>query len=251
MNGMTYIGVRTSDVKPHKDLGINYFSSSSDSNFINEQLQNPDRFEYIVIKIFDNREDALELEIELHKKYDVGKNELFYNKSKQTSTKFYYDISGDFNIGRKISNALKGRPAHNLGMKQSDETKLKRSKSLNGRTSPMKNRTHSEETKRKMSESHKGKVLSEETKRKMSEAQKQIERKQHSEETKRKMSESHMGLKGTMLGKQHSEETKRKMSEAHKGKTIKQKIIKCPHCDTTGGSTNMKRYHFDNCKLKK
>ena len=188
-NGMSYIGVRSSDVKPHQDLGINYFSSSSDSNFINEQLQNRDRFEYVVIKVFDNREDALGLEIELHKKYEVGKNELFYNKSRQTSTKFNYDISGDSDIGRKISNALKGKPAHNLGMKQSDETKLKRSESLKGRTSPMKNRTH-------------------------------------------------------------TEETKRKMSGAHKGKTIKQKIIKCPHCDTEGGSSNMKRYHFNNCELK-
>ena len=26
--------------------------------------------------------------------------------------------------------------------------------------------------------------------------------------------------------------------------------VTCPHCNKTGGATNMKRYHFDNCKKK-
>lgn len=26
--------------------------------------------------------------------------------------------------------------------------------------------------------------------------------------------------------------------------------VTCPHCEKTGGATNMKRYHFDNCKKK-
>lgn len=29
------------------------------------------------------------------------------------------------------------------------------------------------------------------------------------------------------------------------------KKIECPHCGLTGGSTNMKRYHFNNCKRQK
>ena len=27
--------------------------------------------------------------------------------------------------------------------------------------------------------------------------------------------------------------------------------ITCPHCDKSGGSVNMRRYHFDNCKVAK
>ena len=27
-----------------------------------------------------------------------------------------------------------------------------------------------------------------------------------------------------------------------------QYILVCPHCDKSGGSANMKRYHMDNCK---
>ena len=29
-----------------------------------------------------------------------------------------------------------------------------------------------------------------------------------------------------------------------------QYILSCPYCDKSGGSSNMKRYHMDNCKLK-
>ena len=38
------------------------------------------------LKIFNNRIDALEHEIELHKMYDVGNNSMFYNLQTQTSS---------------------------------------------------------------------------------------------------------------------------------------------------------------------
>lgn len=41
----------------------------------------------------------------------------------------------------------------------------------------------------------------------------------------------------------HSTETKIKMS---KPKTK----VKCPYCNKVGGISQMKRYHFDNCKMK-
>lgn len=34
------------------------------------------------------------------------------------------------------------------------------------------------------------------------------------------------------------------------GKEWIQEIITCPHCGRQGGSSNMKRYHLDNCKFK-
>jgi hypothetical protein len=33
------------------------------------------------------------------------------------------------------------------------------------------------------------------------------------------------------------------------GKSWKQTPITCNHCGKTGGGTNMRRYHFDNCKV--
>lgn len=39
-----------------------------------------------------------------------------------------------------------------------------------------------------------------------------------------------------------------KLSAACKGK---RQVIECPHCGTQGGGGNMRRYHFDNCRVKK
>ena len=142
--------------------------------------------------------------------------------------------------------------------KHSEETKRKMSEYWKGNKNSLGHK-HSEETKRKLSETRKGKTASEETKRKISEANKG---KTPSEETKRKMSEAKKGNKNTLghkLSEEHkrkvseakksmSEETKRKMSEAKIGKPHPKLI--CPHCNKEGGSNNMKRYHFSNCKQK-
>jgi len=138
---------------------------------------------------------------------------------------------------------------------------------------------HSEETKAKMR-----KPKSEETKAKMSKAKKQISEehkdkisvrqtgKKHTEEHKAAQSVRQTGKKrGTYkksgkpqkprsnkgkpkseehkanMRKPKSEEHKAKMSEAKKGKPKPQ--VTCPHCGKTGGNSNMKRWHFDNCKL--
>jgi hypothetical protein len=71
------------------------------------------------------------------------------------------------------------------------------------------------------------------------------------EETKKKISQ-------TLTGRKASNETKEKQSKKRKeflknnpnyGKGP-QKLITCPHCNKTGGHSNMTRYHFDNCKHK-
>jgi len=45
-----------------------------------------------------------------------------------------------------------------------------------------------------------------------------------------------------------SPEVRKKLSLAHLGKA-KQKVC-CPHCEKIGGIGSMRRWHFDNCKLK-
>ena len=89
----------------------------------------------------------------------------------------------------------------------------------------------------------------------------------HTEETKRKMRLSKLGRKMPQCGNKgeanpmygvkgkdhptwgykHSAETRKRMSEAKKNKPK----IYCPHCDKVGSATNMKRWHFDNCKRKR
>jgi len=184
--GKFYIGVRQSKVDPIKDLGIRYFSSSYDKDFIHDQKLNPQDYEYTVLGMFSSRKEAVAEEIALHNLYNVGQNKRFYNQSKQSSTGF--DTSG---------------------IEHSDETKRKMSESKIGKP-------FNDEHKRKLSEAKKGKSrkpFSDEHKRKMSEAKEGKSRKPHSDETKRKMSES-------LKGKTCSDETKRKMSESKIGKKL-------------------------------
>jgi len=98
--------------------------------------------------------------------------------------------------------------------------------------------TNSEEHRRKISEGNKGKTLSEEHKKSISE---KLTGTTLSEERKKKISSA-------LKGKTHSLESIEKMRSSHLGKT--QKIVTCPHCGETGGASNMKIWHFDNCKFK-
>lgn len=122
-NNKHYYGVRSSKVEPTLDLGIKYFSSSKDKEFMNEQLQNKDNFKYKVIKSFDTREEAINLEIKLHNKFDVAKNSNFYNKSKQLISSF--DTSGTIPWNKGLKSDKKRIP-------RSEETKLKISNSKKG-----------------------------------------------------------------------------------------------------------------------
>lgn len=78
--GMGYIGSRGCECLPEED--IRYFGSFKDNSFSPTQK--------IILEIYETREQALEAEVILHDFYDVSNNPHFANKSKQTSTKFYY-----------------------------------------------------------------------------------------------------------------------------------------------------------------
>lgn len=120
---MHYYGYRSTNILPHLDLGIKYFSSSSDKDFIKDQKENPQYYKYKIIKVFDNKTDALNMEIKLHKKFSVDLNESFYNVARQRSTRFSVSTkesiakmvktrkeNGSFKeAGKKVSKQLKGK----------------------------------------------------------------------------------------------------------------------------------------------
>ncbi len=83
-----YIGMRSCKCQPEYDLGYKYFSSSTDKNFKNDQIKNPSHYKYVILKTFKNREDAIDLEIRLHKLMNVGKDLNSYNKFIQNNKKF-------------------------------------------------------------------------------------------------------------------------------------------------------------------
>lgn len=93
-----YYGYKSCGKRDPKDiLGKTYYSSSADKEFITEQKNHPERFRYKVVASFNTKEEALEREIRLHVIFDVGRNESFYNRAKQTSSNFSYRPLGDTN----------------------------------------------------------------------------------------------------------------------------------------------------------
>ena len=125
-----------------------------------------------VLRCFDTRGAAIDYEIKLHEHFDVDKNTRFANRAKQTTTKFFYSVSGEENPAkrpesrRKISEAMKGesnpakRPevreklveAHKNREPVSDETRAKMSEAHKGQapTYGMKGKSHSPETRARM-----------------------------------------------------------------------------------------------------
>ena len=124
-----YIGSRGCPCKPEEDTS--YMSSSKVES--KEYLQNCLK---IVLKTFLTRADALKHEIFLHEAFDVGNNPYFFNKVKQTTTKF--DRSGQpltlehrkrISMANKIScNTPESKEKYRnnrLGKRLSDTTKSK------------------------------------------------------------------------------------------------------------------------------
>ncbi len=128
-----YYGVRTCSGLPVDDIGIKYFSSSSDKEFKLDQVNNKYKYKYKykVIYIFKSRKEAVELEIKLHNKFNVGVNESFYNRGRQTSSGW-----------------------DNTGNKHSDKTKQKMRESRLGKTSPRKGVVLSDQTRAKLKLAH-------------------------------------------------------------------------------------------------
>lgn len=175
-----YYGVRTSKHDPKDDLGVKYFSSSSDKYFIKDQKINPQDYRYKVICVCKNRHNAVLLEIKLHNKFNVGINESFYNRAKQTSTG--WDRRGSTYIC-------------------TDETRVKIGNIHRGKIM-------SEESRKKMSDSGKLKIFTDEHKHNLSKGSKG---KPKSDDHRTNISRAQQNGNGNFRGGHHTEETKQKM----------------------------------------
>lgn len=83
-----YIGRRSCNRPPEQDLGVCYFSSSTDKAFINLQKTSPHLFEYQICRVFDNKHDMILSEIILHAIWQVKDDLLSINKANATNSKF-------------------------------------------------------------------------------------------------------------------------------------------------------------------
>jgi hypothetical protein len=72
------------------------------------------------------------------------------------------------------------------------------------------------------------------------------------EESLKKMAKSiSLATKGVTKSEQHKQNMRKPKTEEHKEKLRKPRAkIECPHCKSVGGISQMKRWHFSNCKNK-
>ena len=156
-----------------------------------------------------------------------GKEKTDSHKQKLSEVKKGMKMPQSFVENLKIRMVGNGNP--NFGNKWTNEMKQSLSQKKKGISSKV---IWTDEMKNKLSEKTKGKYNG-------------------TEETKKKISQ-------TLTGRKASDETKIKQSQKRKDFLFKnpdygkgpQKIVVCPHCDKSGGHSNMTRYHFDNCKHK-
>jgi hypothetical protein len=94
-----YMGIRTSFRPPLKDIGIHYFTSSTQSHFKNLFQKAPFLFKIKILKVCKTRKECLEFEVRYHKRLNVKSNPDFLNKSNQTTT--FFDVSGTVVVSRK------------------------------------------------------------------------------------------------------------------------------------------------------
>lgn len=107
-----YYGMRSSLVEPKNDIGILYFSSSSDAAFILDQKSNPQDYRYKVVQQCETRKDAVILECQLHRRYSVHTSSSFYNKAMATLTSAIIAPGHSEQTKEKQSIAGKGRGSY-------------------------------------------------------------------------------------------------------------------------------------------
>ena len=283
-NRRMYIGVKSSDADPRDVIGVTYFSSSLDPAFIEDQKANPDHYRYRVLANFDNRQDALNLEVALHERYDVARNPRFYNMARQTSVRFTTSLNEASR--KKLSESLKHHyathPETKLRISEASKRMWANPERMALHLAQVTGRKHTEESRRKMSEALKGKYAGEKASfwgKKHTDEYKEHLRKSFtgrkvSDETRAKIGAANRGhkmslknrlavsarfkgkkrspeaverMRQKLIGQKRSEETRMKDRQVA---LARPKDRVCPYCGGLFDAPHYAQYHGDRCKAR-
>lgn len=224
-NNKLYIGARTSKRPP--ELDTKYWSSCK--SLIPLIKADPADFTKTILCTFSTRQRAMAFEVFLHDYFDVGRSPDYYNRVKQTSTKF--DTSGlpgqcgeaNGMYGKKhrpeTIEKMMGRPGRK-GQHWSEEEHINQRNARLGKK-------HTEEHNLKIGLAGRGRT--------------------HSEETKKKLSERQLGELNHMYGNHTSFDIKIKLSdilELHKNGLNHTQIANILGCTPSNISTRLKHYRM-------
>lgn len=219
--GRGYIGSRGCKCLPEEDL--RYYGSFWDKTFKPTGK--------IILAEFDNRRDAYDAEVVLHKFYDVVNNPHFANQSRALTSGFTTEGRVAPNRGKKASEETRRKIGEaSKGRKHTEDYKKKKSLETSGEKNPMYGGTHTPEAREKIGAPHRGKVIEDWHKERISQASKG---KKHSEESKRKMREAAQSyrtpeyrkkISDRMTGRKISDETRERQKIAAKKRCEMQKL---------------------------
>ena len=122
-----YIGSRKCKCLP--ELDTSYMGSVNSKEWKQDWKNITTRCDKIILKEFDTYTEMLAHEVELHALYKVDTNKKFYNKARQTTTKFYYDATG---VKRPDSAVLMKGNSYGKGYKMTEEQRKRCSEACQG-----------------------------------------------------------------------------------------------------------------------
>lgn len=224
--GRGYIGSRGCKCLPEEDF--KYYGSFWDKTFKPTGK--------IILAEFDNRKDAYDAEVVLHKFYDVVNNPHFANQSRALTSGFTTEGLSTFK-GRKHSEESKKKiGAASKGRKPSEETRKLKSKQMSGEGNHMYGKTHTPEARERIGAPHRGKVIEDWHKERIRQANKG---KKLTEEQKKKLGawerdETYRkNLSNSLKGRTFSEEHRKNLSEAMKKRRERERLEKLHQAQDT------------------
>jgi hypothetical protein len=232
-----YYGLKYAKECDPKDLWSTYFTSSTKVAEYRKLYGEPDVIQ--VRKVFCESKNACDWEHKVLVRLKAMQSEKFLN---MTNSNKKFLITDE--VKRKIGES-------NRISLNNPETKKKMSESAKKRGMSPKNI----EARKAYHERSRGVPRNNDVRDKIS---KTLTGREFSMEHRENLRQGHMGK-----GRPHTQESKRKIGEANIGKqrseefkndcSMQRKLspkIECPHCGKIGENNAMKRWHFDNCKLK-
>jgi hypothetical protein len=169
-----YYGYKSSIIHPSKVIGITYFSSLTKEEgiaFRKDQKENPQNYKYKIVQLFDTKEEALNREIKLHKKFNVKTHPNFYNKANQTSTGFDTTGTSYESLESRLKKSIR-MITDNKNRDMSGENNPMFGSHRTGADNPFYGKTHSQKTRDLISIAGTGCKPDEESRNKMSTAAK-------------------------------------------------------------------------------
>ena len=278
-----YIGSSSVD----KVLNQNYHGSVSSKRYksawLSELKLHPELFSTIIISYHDTRSSATHKEYQVQKLLNAVRSDLFINRAYASVNGFgdtvFTDAEKEATAKKQIeTKANKSPEEKEATAKKQIETKANKSPEEKAATAKKmsdalviansnktpdekaaRNKKHSDnhanrtpnqlsETRKKRSDARANRTAEEQARisNNISTASKEYfanRTPEQKEATRKKKADIELNR-----SPEEKSVISKKISDALKGKA--KPITECPHCGLVGGGGHMKRYHFDNCKMK-